>query len=430
MKPFVPFNAFEKSCSPKGKSLQETMQANPNEVTDPVEPKPCSSNPCPPYWQATGIERCLGNGLVDIEEKDGCGNSRWTRSTDVVIWTDTGETECDVLNNRIQKQQVNQCGDERMIPTSTLCCTPVWVNVLDEGGDPIPDCTQSMVRVQQEDGCGHTRLRSEGQPVNWMSTGEARCQPGDIYEIEQINQCGTTRWYQVGVGCPCIPDWTDVGSQRCTGEFVEQNQVDGCGASRWFNTGTLVNWLDNGEQRCSATGFMQYQQVSQCGTTRWFTSEDPCINSPPPNEADDEFEWGYCNSSGRTTTLTLQLNASTNLLQLIKQTHSGGTELLASMEWVGGTVDRSHYEARLTYSAEQAPGDRRVYAGSTPGQWYNLGDETVVGGSFSCTGGPLDGRMPWDFTYIRLDIRRVGYPIEGGAGIGPLRIVGSGDCND
>ena len=100
------------------------------------------------------------------------------------------------------------------------------------------------------------------------------------------------------------------------------------------------------------------------------------------------------------------------------------------MEWVGGTVNRSHYEARITYSAEQPAGDRRVYSGSTPGEWYNLGDETVVGGSFSCTGGALDPRMPWDFTFIRLDIRRVGYPIEGGAGIGPLRIVGSGDCHE
>ena len=424
MKKFVPFDSFEKACSPKGKTLHETMQENVNAVTDPVDPAPCGTTPCPPYWQPTGVERCLSNGLVDIEEKDGCGNTRWTRSTGVVVWTNTDVTQCDEPNNRIQQQQINQCGDLRLIPTATLCCTPNWVDI---EGEP-ENCEQSMLRVRQEDGCGHERWRSVGQAVNWSSTGEARCQPGDIYEIEQINQCGETRWFQVGVGCPCIPDWTDFGSQRCTGEFVEQNQVDGCGASRWHNTGVLVAWMPTGEQRCSATSFFQYEQVSQCGTTRWFQSEEPCLNSPPPNEADYEFEWSYCNSSGRTTTLTLQLNASTRLLQLIKQTETGGTEVLASMEWVGGTVDRSHYEARITYSAEQPAGDRRVYSGSTPGEWYNLGDETVVGGSFSCTGSALDPRMPWDFTFIRLDIRRVGYPIEGGAGVGPLRVVGSGDC--
>lgn len=421
MPKFVPFDEFEKECSPKGKTLQQTMQENVNAVTDPDPAIPCGTTPCPPFWQATGVERCLQNGLVDIEEKDGCGNTRWTRSTDVVVWENTANTQCDEPNNRIQQEQINQCGDTRYIATATLCCVPNWVDI---EGEP-ENCEQSMLRVRQEDGCGHQRWRSVGQAVNWSSTGEARCQPGDIYEIEQINQCGETRWFQVGVGCPCIPDWTDFGSQRCTGEFVEQNQVDGCGASRWFNTGVLVNWMPTGEQRCSATSFMQHEQISQCGTTRWFQTEDPCLNSPPPNEADDEFEWGFCNSSGGTTSCTLLLNASTKLIQWSRS----GEGVIGSMEWVGGTVDRSHYEARITYIADQPESAERVYSGSTIGEWFNLGEVTTVGGTFTIPGGPLEPRVPWDFTQIRIDIRRVGYPIEGGASVGPLRIVGSGDCN-
>lgn len=430
MKKFVPFDDFEKDCSPKGKELAETMQENCNDRLKPDEPKPCSSVPCPPYWQPTGETRCLGNGLIDQEEKDGCGNTRWTRTVDVVVWEATGVTECDTPNNRIQIEQKNQCGDTRLLNTVELCCTPSWANVDGGEGTVIYNCDQSMLRVEQEDGCGHTRLRANGQAVVWVGTGEQRCQPGDIYEVEQQNQCGDTRWFNMGTGCPCIPDWTDEGSQRCTGEFVEQNQVDGCGGVRWHNTGTLVNWVDNGEQRCSPTGFIQTQQVSQCGTTRWFTTTDACVNSPPPNNIDPAtMSFSYCNSSPNTTIVTLMLNAATKMIDWSRL----GT-VLGSQPWVAGAVNRADYEARITYVASEPMDADRTYSGSTLGTWFNLGDYTTVGGSFTAVShtGPgtgTSGRRSWDFTEIRIDIRRVGYPIEGGVAIGPIRVVGGGDCD-
>lgn len=426
MKKFVPFDQFERECSIPAKPLASSMQESCNDRFQPDEPTTCSDQPCPPYWQPTGVTKCLDNGLIDQEEEDGCGNTRWTRTVDVVVWTDTGETECDTPNNRIRKTQINQCGTTRVISTTTLCCTPVWVNT---GEEPIYNCDQSMLRVQQEDGCGNTRFQSNGQAVVWTGTGEARCQPGDIYEIEQINQCGTIRWSVVGSGCPCIPDWTDVGSQRCTGEFVEQNQEDGCGATRWNNTGVLVVWTPNGEERCSATGYVQYQEVSQCGTTRWTTStEDTCVNSPAPNEIPSEdLSWGYCNSGGDTMTITLMLNASTKLIEWSRT----GEGVIGSAAWVTGTVNRADYEARITYISPEATDSLHVYSGSVIGQWYNLGDYTTVGGSFTCvdTGGTGADRVEWNFTEIRIDVRRVGMSIEGGASVGPLRAVGNGDCD-
>lgn len=280
MKKFIPFDTFEKQCLPKGKTLQETMQENCDQVIQPDPPRPCNATPCPPYWQPTGETRCLGNGLIDQEEKDGCGNTRWTRTVDVVVWEATGVTECDVPNNRIQIEQKNQCGDIRLLNTVELCCIPVWVNVDEDG--PIYNCDQSMLRVEQEDGCGHTRLRANGQAVVWVGTGEQRCQPGDIYEVEQQNQCGETRWFATGAPCPCVPEWVDLGIQRCTGTYVEEQQSDGCGATRWLASATEVAWTNTGAERCGITDFVQLQQVNQCGTTRWFTTATSCAEVEPP----------------------------------------------------------------------------------------------------------------------------------------------------
>lgn len=430
MKSFIPFDAFEKGCDPQGKPLAATMQENCNDRLAPEQPKPCSAVPCPPYWQPTGITRCVEAGFVDAEEKDGCGNSRWTRTVNKVVWTDTGVEECDTPINRFKKEQINQCGTKRMIITNKLCCIPEWVNTV---GGPNYNCDQSMLRVEQEDGCGNTRLKANGQAVVWTGTGEARCQPGDIYEIEQINQCGDVRWTVVGNGCPCIPEWTDFGSQRCTGEFVEQNQVDGCGAARWHNTGVAVVWVPNGEERCGATGFVQYQEVSQCGTTRWVTSEvDTCVNSPPPNDIGNMIdETQYCNSSGNTSIRSFILNASTKLVTWTNP--DDAPDAIASAEWVTGSVNRADYEARISFIASEPLDADRQYTGSAVNTWFNLGDYTTVGGTFTAVShtGPgtgTDGRREWNFTEIRIDIRRVGGSIEGSAYVGPFRLVGGGDC--
>src|SRR5690606_5789076 len=159
---------------PDSKSLHESMQENCN---DRFAPAPESRHyNCVPYWQATGNSRCLEIIIVEIEEVDGCGHARFRRIPEPVVWEDNDEARCDEARNRIQKQQVNQCGGTRWVTTSELCCTPEWV-----------------------------------------STDEVRCEPGDIYQVKQENQCGDVRWITVPGGCPCIPDWQPSGPERCTG---------------------------------------------------------------------------------------------------------------------------------------------------------------------------------------------------------------------
>ena len=283
-KKFTPFDKFEKKCGPDGKPLHDTMEESYKGKFKPDEP---CDNTCVPYWQRTGNRRCLDIGVVEEEEVDGCSNTRFVRVVDPVVWTNVeGETRCDDSRNRIQQQQTNQCGDTRWVTTQELCCTPQWV--------PIPeeiDCTQAMERVLEEDGCGSTRLRSTGRPVNWTGTGETRCEPGDIYQIEQTNQCGDTRWFTIPGGCPCIPDWQPSGPERCTGASIEAQEVDGCGHTRWVSTGTPVTWSNTGEVRCSPLDLVQVQQINQCGNLRWTTTEESCA-PVEPEEPDVGFGSG------------------------------------------------------------------------------------------------------------------------------------------
>lgn len=397
---------------PEGKPLNETMQENCNaRLAPPVKPCP---NPCVPYWQPTGNRRCLDIGVVEIEESDGCCATRFTRITDPVVWEFNDQQRCNEPRNRIERQQVNQCGGTRWVTTAELCCTPNWVGT----GDI--DCTQSMERRHEEDGCGNTRLRSTGFPVNWVGTGEVRCEPGDIYQVEQTNQCGDTRWLTVPGGCPCIPNWQPSGPERCTGQFVERQEVDGCGHTRWQPTAVAVVWSNTGETRCNG-GFIQNQQISQCGTTRWFTTETACTISPPANELAAKYV-GTTLSGNARMFMTCRLDASTGR---IYWRQSGEPE--QSEPWVTGAYDRNHYEARLSFNGDE-PSDsfNRVRSGSALNTWIDLGDITTLTNTLTCTqdGYPMVSggtpAMPWNNCIVRFDIRKKGEGITGGCTFGPF----------
>lgn len=118
-KSFVSFDKFERECMESGKSLHETMQESCNDRLKP-EPDTCTT-PCVPYWVPTGKRRCKDDGVVEIEESNGCGYFRFTRTTETVVWVDTEETRCHESSGKIQKEQVNQCGVTRWVYTSLNC---------------------------------------------------------------------------------------------------------------------------------------------------------------------------------------------------------------------------------------------------------------------------------------------------------------------
>ena len=315
MKKFVPYDLFGKACSPKGKPLAETMQENPETKFAPDPPRPCSDTPCPPYWQKTCAQRCLASGMMEAEEADGCGNTRWVRIAETVVWTDTGQEECDLAINIFKKEQTNQCGEIRWVETGVLCCTPTWVNS-DCGTANCNNCDQSKVRVPQEDGCGNTRMYDTGVLVAWSDNGSRRCLDGN-YQKQEANQCAATRWVTLG---PVT--WVDSGATRCAGAVIEKEQVDSCGTTRWVATGAVltwtdtttvscaggiysvqqvnecgttrmqdrgpVTWLNTGIQRCSATDMVEKEQVNQCGTLRWIETGATCtVTLPPPTFAQE-----------------------------------------------------------------------------------------------------------------------------------------------
>lgn len=410
MKPFVPFDQFERGCLPDTKSLHESMQENCNARLAP-KPEVCKET-CIPYWQRTEEIECGADGLILVQEANGCGDTRMARTSNRVTWTNTDETECDEPRNLIRRQQINQCGETRWVTTSTLCCTPEWIAT----GDQF--CGDTLMEVAEEDGCGNTRRRVTPTPVFWVSTGEVRCEPGNIYMAEQQNSCGDTRWTVLPGGCPCMPDWQPLGPERCTGEFIEQQQVDGCGHTRWHPTTTFVIWNNTGETRCNG-GFIQQEQISQCGTKRWLTTETVCVNSPAPVES-DEVDIDTCLSDSGVSTMrefNVILNAANGTFFVQGQSEPDPI----SFAWVVGAYSRNDYEARWSWTGVQpVDGTNRLLGGSTPDTWYDLAETSQVVCNFRAQQDGNQG-LSWDQVLIRFDIRRKGVVgIEGGATFGPL----------
>lgn len=115
-KPFVPFDQFERSGTPDTKSLHDTMQENCNDRLAPV-PDPCVS-PCAPYWQPTDERSCTKSALIEIQEVDGCGNTRWTRTKELVAWVNQGDPILNEETGQVSQEQVNQCGQTRTVVTT------------------------------------------------------------------------------------------------------------------------------------------------------------------------------------------------------------------------------------------------------------------------------------------------------------------------
>lgn len=412
-KTFVPFNKFERNCGPEGKPLAETMQENCNDRF-PGYQEPCG-NPCVPYWQPTGNKSCIRSPMVEIEEVDGCGNTRWVRTTELVVWVrDEINWECDEQDLYRTFKETSQCGDERWIHSKVLCCTPEWTAV--DGGQQL--CGGSLVQEEQEDGCGHTRMYTTSTPVQWENTGEVRCEAGDVYQVERVNQCGDTQWFTVPGGCPCIGEWENTGTQRCTGAYIEDQQVDGCGNTRYQATTTEVVWTDTGETRC-VNGFTQKQQISQCGSTRWFTTATACINSPVPNEITPVF-WENLttympgdNLDGIKTDISLSA-----ITGKITRSLTGDAGDSGSSDWVTGSFNRNAYEVRITMTSYEAEDpDWRQRTGSNLNTWYDLGTTSVVR-----IGLWQRSADQWSDILIRFDIRRKGEGITGGATFGPYKM--------
>lgn len=393
-KPFVPFDKFEKSCSPQGKSLAETMQANCNDRLAPEPTVPCSAKPCAPYWKRTCEIRCLSNGFVEEQETDGCGNTRWVRTVDQVIWTDDELLDCEdsqSTSERIRMRQTNQCGETREVDTGNFCCVPEWADTAGEGS-PFYDCALSMLRVEQEDGCGNERLFTTALPVTWTDTAERQCADG-YYQREEINQCGQLRWTNI-----IEYVWTDTGETRCTGSLIEKEQENQCGTLRWIATSTSLAWTDTGIFDCTTTfqaeqenqcgeirmqdrgavvwtntgetqcgpisENIENQQANQCGDLRW---NDTGVACDAPVPALPEFIGGACYVDNPSTeSSNYFLRFANNGTGTEKVLFGGGT---SPFSWAPGVVDGAGYEIKVDFDFA---GSAAAYSGPTEGVWTSM----------------------------------------------------------
>lgn len=141
----------------------------------------CDDGTCIPSWVPTGSTRCVGP-LVEREEQDGCGNTRWVDTGAGPVWTPTGNTRC--VGATVEREELDSCGAQRWVDTGTPI---VWT----ETG--LNRCIGATVELEESSSCGSNRWVPTGIPVAWTATGVTRC-VADFLENEEISYCGSRRW--------------------------------------------------------------------------------------------------------------------------------------------------------------------------------------------------------------------------------------------
>lgn len=226
-------------------------------------------------WQENGAQRCdIETDMLQRQEISNCDNLRWV-DVRPLNWQDTGGIRC--TDHVEEKQQANDCGDLRWVPTGTSCG---WIATyeLPCGGlafrpedDRDPDATAEI------DGCGEGEVAYlYPTPMPWASK--------PITDCDACVGGGTVVGYAFEGGqaaCdPCAGDpgaWVRTGVRRWDGtsgatEYgVERQEINGCGHYDWKDDGTLL-WVDTGGIRCTGQD-VQREQTTEFGQTRWIFKE-------------------------------------------------------------------------------------------------------------------------------------------------------------
>lgn len=221
----------------------------------------CEGPPgCIPLWADSAEPECR-SGLMQQEQQDGCGNTRYIFTSDpptacggcVTNWTDTGSTRC--VGDRIEH---------------------LW----HDANDCYPD-----------------EWRDFGS-VTWVPSGAPTC-VGGTWRQTEVNNCGTTRLINTGAPCGgCVPSWIGTGNTRCNGANFEQEwtDVNGCFPNEWHVYGPVI-WTDSvpTETECREwegglpdTCYTMRKQTNQCGEVRWIPH-----NTPPATCACCEPDWEF-----------------------------------------------------------------------------------------------------------------------------------------
>lgn len=199
-------------------------------------------------------------------------------------------------------------------------------------------CVGEEVMWEERSNCGNLRW-VEGEPVEWVDTGEERCGPMTLAgnavtftkTVRQTNQCNDVRWEELtGQTFAAQPTGeftcqdTETDTYTITAEFV-----DSCGGTARFTLSpaqaaallsVTAGWVDTGETRCTgfarvstgATFTQDKAQTNLCGRTRWvavpgtqtasatgeFVSVNPAGAGPWPDDYD--FRIQFQDSCGNT----------------------------------------------------------------------------------------------------------------------------------
>ena len=274
-----------------------------------TELKGCPTECCEDLvWHDTGEFRCnIETDTKEIQQVSNCGRIRWIEE-EPLTWEDTGETRCNIDQDILEVQQVNNCGDLRWVEGPELTWTPTGVlrcsdledsyenQEIRKRGEPQLVVLEDSYEIQEVNNCGDIRW-VDGGPLEWIPTGEFRCNTlTDTRDIQERNNCGETRWIETDV--PLTWSDTEVISCDIENNVLLKEQRSECGDLRWVEVGPLT-WSDTGNFWCDLeSDTQQIERRNDCGETRWFedgdivwvkTGETRCLN-----QIVEEQEINYC----------------------------------------------------------------------------------------------------------------------------------------
>lgn len=220
------------------------------DVTDYMRgcPDPCCDTP--ENWQDTGAVRC-----VACDEDDGWTDEEGTHH-DCPPSPETGPTPLIV-----EYEQRNPCGDVRWQAKHPS----IWYDTGTRRCRPADGVAESLWENYP---CGQREWVNDQNGDGWHLTGNHVCDlDTDTRYDEERNDCGDLRIVDSGESL----NWVETGQQRCSATHVERQEVNECGDLRWTQ-GEALEWVETGQQRCTATD-VERQEVNQCGDLRWTVSE-------------------------------------------------------------------------------------------------------------------------------------------------------------
>jgi hypothetical protein len=242
---------------------------------------------CTPAWvDISPVERkCVSTGAYSLQlskkQEDGCGNVRWV--DDSVFTWDSSSIDCSGASTVATLQVTPNIPTEFAIDNGTG--TYQWVNNGTNSYD--------ISGLPKTGGLKNFKARPIGltctiggilemctgltscEELTWTNTDTTRCN-SDVSEIQQVSNCGTTRWVAGGDACNSCTDPIPLISISADDSTICGSQIatvtashNGCTTITWFKrvSGGADVQLGTGNSITTASNASIYATCENCNGT-------------------------------------------------------------------------------------------------------------------------------------------------------------------